>query len=105
NPRRLPRLAEAGVLARPGPAEDVAERIWLRLIDEYLCCVAQDLGERDEIDAVLREVIGTDEGPLHRLRELDPALLESRLAALEERLGGRYHLTRSLLERVGRDDG
>jgi len=104
NPR-LASLLAAGSVPSSGSSEDVAERIWLRLIDEYLCCVAQDLGERDEIDAVLREVTGTDEGPLHRLRALDPVLLEARLAALEERLGGRYHPTRSLLERVGRDDG
>jgi 3-hydroxyacyl-CoA dehydrogenase len=105
NPRLLALLAEADVAPRPASAEDVAERIWLRLIDEYLCCVTQELGERDEIDAVLREVVGTDEGPLHRLRELDPALLQPRLAALEERLGGRYQPTRSLLERMRRDDG
>jgi 3-hydroxyacyl-CoA dehydrogenase len=105
NPRVLALLAQSDVASRPGPAEDIPGRIWLRLIDEYLCCLTQGLGERDEIDAILREVIGTDEGPLHKIRELDPAFLEPRLAALETRLGGRYQPTRSLLELVRRDDG
>ncbi len=105
NPRLLALLAESDVAPRPEPGEDIPGRIWLRLIDEYLCCLTQGLGERDEIDAILREVVGTDEGPLEKIRELDPTLLEPRLAALEASLGGRYQPTRSLLERVRRDDG
>src|SRR5215475_10578177 len=88
----------------PRPGSDPAERIWLRLIDEYLWCLTQGLGEREEIDAVLCEVIGTDEGPLQKIRTLDPALLEPRLAALEASLGNRYQPTRSLLERVREAD-
>lgn len=105
NPRLLALLAESDVAPRPDPGGDVPERIWLRLIDEYLCCLTQGLGERDEIDAILREVVGTDEGPLQKIRELDPTVLEPRLAALEASLGSRYQPTRSLLERVRRDDG
>jgi len=105
NPRLLALLAQSDAVPRPAPGDDVPGRIWLRLIDEYLCCLAQGLGERDEIDALLCEVVGTDEGPLKRIRELDPAFLEPRLAALEERLGARYLPTRSMLERVRRDDG
>jgi 3-hydroxyacyl-CoA dehydrogenase len=105
NPRLLALLAESGVAARPATGEDVSERIWLRLIDEYLYCVAQELGEPGEIDAVLREVVGTEEGPLEKIRELDPDLLQPRLAALEASLGGRYQPTRSLLERMRRTDG
>jgi 3-hydroxyacyl-CoA dehydrogenase len=105
NPRLLALLAEADVAPRAGAGEDVAERVWLRLIDEYLWCLTQGLGERDEIDAVLREVVGTDEGPLQKIRTLDPALLEPRLAALEASLGSRYQPTRSLLERVRGADG
>jgi 3-hydroxyacyl-CoA dehydrogenase len=105
NPRLLALLEESDVGPRAGAREDVAERIWLRLIDEYLCCLTQGLGERDEIDAVLREVVGTEEGPLTKIRQLDPVLLEPRLAALEASLGGRYRPTRALLERVRGDDG
>jgi 3-hydroxyacyl-CoA dehydrogenase len=105
NPRLLALLAEANVSARPAAGEHVTERIWLRLIDEYLHCVAQGLGEPAEIDAVLREVVGTDEGPLEKIRALDPDVLQPRLAALEAGLGGRYHPTRRLLERMRRTDG
>jgi len=105
NPRLLALLADFDVGPRRGAGEDVAERVWLRLIDEYLCCITQELGEPDEIDAVLREVVGTDAGPLQKIRELDPALLQPRLAALEARLGNRYEPTLSLLERMRRHDG
>jgi len=105
NPRLLALLAEADVAPPAGAGTDVAERVWLRLIDEYLWCLTQGLGEREEIDAVLREVVGTDEGPLQKIRTLDPALLEPRLAALEASLGNRYQPTRSLLERVRGADG
>ena len=105
NPRLLALLAESTVAARPAAGGDVTERIWLRLIDEYLHCVAQGLGEPAEIDAVLRELVGTDEGPLEKIRALDPDVLQPRLAALEGGLGGRYHPTRSLLERMRRIDG
>jgi 3-hydroxyacyl-CoA dehydrogenase len=105
NPRLLALLAESHVAARPAAGEHVTERIWLRLIDEYLNCVAQGLGEPAEIDAVLREVVGTDEGPLEKIRALDPDVLQPRLAALETGLGGRYHPTRCLLERMRRTDG
>jgi len=105
NPRLLALLAESDVAPRAGADADIAERIWLRLIDEYLWCLTQELGERDEIDAILREVVGSEEGPLQKIRELDPAFLEPRLAMLEERLGGRYQPTRALLERVRSDDG
>jgi 3-hydroxyacyl-CoA dehydrogenase len=79
--------------------------VWLRLIDEYLCCVTHELGDPDEIDAVLREVLGIDQGPLHRLRNLDPAILQPRLATVEQSLGSRYRRTRDLLERVRGNDG
>jgi 3-hydroxyacyl-CoA dehydrogenase len=105
NPRLLALLAESNAAARPAAGERVTERIWLRLIDEYLNCVAQGLGEPAEIDAVLREVVGTDEGPLEKIRALDPDVLQPRLAALETGLGGRYHPTRCLLERMRRTDG
>lgn len=105
NPRLLALLAGSDIVARPAAGEDITERIWLRLVDEYLCCVAQGLGEADEIDAVLREVVGTDEGPLERIRRLDPELLQPRLAALEATLGGRYQPTRPLLERMRGTDG
>jgi len=105
NPRLLALLAASDVARRPDVGEDIAERIWMRLIDEYLCCVALELGDREEMDAIVREVIGTDEGPLEKIRKLDPALLQPRLAALEAGLGGRYRPTRSLLERVRGDDG
>jgi len=105
NPRLLGLLAGSDIVARPAAGEDVTERIWLRLVDEYLCCVAQGLGEADEIDAVLREVVGTDEGPLEKIRRLDPELLQPRLAALEATLGGRYQPTRGLLERMRGTDG
>jgi len=105
NPRLLALLAESDVAPRAGADADIVERIWLRLIDEYLWCLTQGLGERDEIDAILREVVGSEEGPLQKIRELDPAFLEPRLAVLEESLGGRYQPTRALLERVRSDDG
>src|SRR5262249_31336806 len=105
NPRLLALLAESDVAPRGGAEADIVERIWLRLIDEYLWCLTQGLGERDEIDAILREVVGSEEGPLKKIRELDPAFLEPRLAVLEESLGGRYQPTRALLERVRSDDG
>src|SRR5262249_41990369 len=105
NPRLLALLADFDVGPRLGAGEDVAERVWLRLIDEYLCCITQELGEPDEIDAVLREVVGTDAGALQKIRELGPALLQPRLAALEARLGNRYEPTLSLLERMRRHDG
>jgi 3-hydroxyacyl-CoA dehydrogenase len=105
NPRLLALLAASDVATPPAATEDIPERIWLRLIDEYLCCVAQGLGDRDEIDAIVREVVGTDEGPQKRIGKLDPALLQPRLAALEASLGGRYQPTRSLLEGVRRHDG
>ena len=105
NPRLLALLAESDVAARAGAGADIVERIWLRLIDEYLWCLTQGLGERDEIDAILREVVGSEEGPLQKIRDLDPALLEPKLAMLEASLGGRYQPTRALLERVRSDDG
>ncbi len=105
NPRLVALLAASDVATPPAATEDIPERIWLRLIDEYLCCVAQGLGDRDEIDAIVCEVVGTDEGPQKRIGKLDPALLQPRLAALEARLGGRYQPTRSLLEGVRRHDG
>ena len=105
NPRLLALLAQSDAAPRAGTEADIVERIWLRLIDEYLWCLTQGLGEREEIDAVLREVVGTDEGPLQKIRTLDPALLEPRLAALEASLGNRYQPTRSLLERVRGADG
>jgi 3-hydroxyacyl-CoA dehydrogenase len=105
NPRFLALRADADVGPLSGATEDVPERIWLRLIDEYLCCVAEGLGDHDEIDAIVREVLGTDEGPLAKIGTVDPALLLPRLAALEAGLGGRYHPTRSLLEGVRRHDG
>jgi len=104
NPRLLALLAESDLGARPGAGESIAERVWLRLIDEYVYCVAQGLGDRREIDAVLREVLGTDEGPLEKIRTLDPARLQPTLAALEASLGNRYEPTRSLLESVHRRD-
>jgi len=100
NPRLRALLEESSEGTRRDAGEDVVERVWLRLIDEYLCCVTEGLGGYDEIDAVLREVVGTDEGPLEWIRDLDPTLLQSRLAALEAGLGNRYEPTRSLLERV-----
>jgi 3-hydroxyacyl-CoA dehydrogenase len=105
NPRLLALLAESSLTASPATGEDVTERIWLRLIDEYLHCVVQGLGEPGEIDAVLREVFGTEEGPLEKIGGLDPDLLQPKLAALEAGLGGRYHPTRCLLERMRRTDG
>jgi len=105
NPRLLALLAESNLAARSAAGEDVTQRIWLRLIDEYLHCVVQELGEPAEIDAVLCEVVGTDEGPLEKIRALDPDVLQPRLAALEAGLGGRYHPTRCLLERMRRTDG
>jgi 3-hydroxyacyl-CoA dehydrogenase len=105
NPRLLTLLAESGLGPRGDAREDVVERVWLRLIDEYLYCVAQGLGGHHEIDAVLREVLGIDAGPLEKVRELDPGLLLPRLTGLEVTLGNRYQPTRSLLERVrGHDD-
>jgi len=104
NPRLLALLAESDLAPRRGAGEDIAERIWLRLIDEYLCCLSQGLGERDDVDAALREVIGVDTGPLEKIRELDPAFLQPRLAALEASLGNRYEPTPSLLERVRMHD-
>src|SRR5262249_47724301 len=105
NPRLLALFAESSVAAPPSAGEDVTERIWMRLIDEYLHCVVQGLGEPAEIDAVLREVVGTEESPLEKIRALDPDVLQPRLAALEAGLGGRYHPTRCLLERMRRTDG
>jgi 3-hydroxyacyl-CoA dehydrogenase/enoyl-CoA hydratase/3-hydroxybutyryl-CoA epimerase len=105
NPRLLALLAESGDGLRRRDGEDIVERVWLRLIDEYLCCVTHELGDPDEIDAVLREVLGIDQGPLHRLRNLDPAILQPRLATVEQSLGSRYRPTRDLLERVRGNDG
>jgi 3-hydroxyacyl-CoA dehydrogenase len=104
NPRLAALLAESECGSRGDAGEDIAERVWLRLINEYLCCVAEGLGERDEIDAVLREVIGADAGPLQKIRDLDPAFLLPRLAALEGGLGHRYQPTSSLLARVRTHD-
>jgi 3-hydroxyacyl-CoA dehydrogenase len=105
NPRLLALLAGPEGAPRPATGEDVAQRLWLRLVDEYLRCVAQGLGEPGEIDAVLREVVGTDDGPLERIRQLDPDLLRPRLAALEASLGERYQPVRCLVERVRGTDG
>src|SRR4029077_9772829 len=104
NPRLLALLGESDLGSRPNAGEDIAGRVWLRLIDEYLYCVTQGLGDRDEIDAVLREVVGADEGPLERIRKVDPVHLQPRLAALEASLGKRYETTGSLLERMHRRD-
>jgi 3-hydroxyacyl-CoA dehydrogenase len=105
NPRLLALLAETGAERRPDVADDVVGRVWLRLIDEYLCCVTRELGDPGEIDDLLREVLGTDQGPRQRIRSSDPDILQARLAALEAGLGGRYRPTRELLERVrGHDD-
>lgn len=97
NPRLLALLAEAGEGARrPGPV-DVVARVWRRLIDEYLCCVRDDLGDPDDIDLVLREVLGTDQGPLQRLQGLGPEVLRARLADLG--CATDEELARGLLER------
>jgi 3-hydroxyacyl-CoA dehydrogenase len=105
NPRLRALLGEVREGLGPRDGEGIVERIWLRLVDEYLCCVAQGLGERDEIDAVLREVLGTAEGPIERIRNLDPTCLQARLTRLEVALGDRFEPSRALLERVTRYDG
>src|SRR4030095_7735327 len=48
NPHLAALLAKSEYGQRGGAREDVGERVWLRLINEYLCCVAEGLGERDE---------------------------------------------------------
>jgi 3-hydroxyacyl-CoA dehydrogenase len=106
NPRLLSLLAEAreqlAVVASGGNAVD---RVWLRLINEYLFCSTQGIGSREDMDAVLCEVLGVDEGPLPRIREAEAADLASRLAVLERSFGNRYDPSLSLIESFRESNG
>jgi len=92
-------------LAAAASGGDAVGRVWLRLINEYLLCSTQGIGSREDIDAVLREVLGVDEGPLHRIREAKAADLASRLAMLERSLGNRYHPSLGLIESFRESNG
>jgi 3-hydroxyacyl-CoA dehydrogenase len=100
NPRLVALLEEARAAATARTGGDIVERMWLRLINEYLLCIAQGIGGRDDIDAVLREVIGVDDGPLRRICEAEPAALLAQLQELEDSLGSRYEPSLALIESV-----
>jgi 3-hydroxyacyl-CoA dehydrogenase len=106
NPRVLSLLTEAREqLAVTASGGDAVDRVWLRLINEYLFCSTQGVGSREDMDAVLREVLGVDRGPLHRIREAEAADLASRLAVLERSFGNRYHPSLGLIESFRESNG